>query len=262
VVNVKLKDIKVNKVNNEVKIEIVSDEIKKDIAEEYFLDFLNNRNIESLENAITIDKDYVKNFIIKVVRRNISKNYIDGDFCFNLLENLDIIEKVFEINIKEYIKNTIKDVELELKPQLLIKVFEKFEYSKESIKEIMEKLMVFYNWIYYLVELKKLYPQLASLILNEHIDNILKHLEYYLEDLQIGRGCYFDYAKNFFLELSELKDLLNDKNMKKIQNFLLSNDIESLISRRIENKSHIDYIKAILSFLPDEIKGKYVAYFL
>jgi hypothetical protein len=82
------------------------------------------------------------------------------------------------------------------------------------------------------------------------------------KDFKRGRGYYFEIVKELLLNLSELKDLLNDESSKKIQNFLLSHNIERFISRRIKKANHINYIKVILDFLPDEIKGKYLVYFL
>jgi hypothetical protein len=267
-VYIELEDIKVNKVDDEVKIEIVNNEIKESIAEEYFNDFLENSNIKSLENAILLtSKDYIKNFIIEKVNNNIlTRTYIDDSFCFEILNNLDIIEKVLEISLKEKIRETIKSRETELKPYLLIKVFEKFNYSEEEIKKITSEIIdksYLSTTIEYFVELKKLYPQLTSLLLDEHIDKILNNLkEEYWEDFYKGRGYYFDIAKNLFLEFSQLKDLLNDESKKKIQKFLLSNNVEKIITRRIKKANHIDCIKVILDFLPDEIKGKYLVYFL
>jgi hypothetical protein len=265
-VDVELEHIKVNKVNNEVKVEIIDDGIKKKIAEKYFYDFLENSNIKSLENAILLtDKDYIKNFISEEVKYKIL-TYLDDRFCFQILNNLDIIEKVFEISIKEKIGKKIKGGECELEPYLLVKVFEKFSYSEEEIKKIISEIIdksYLSETIEYFVELKKLYPRFASLLLNEHIDKILNDLkEGYWEDFCKGRGYYFDITKNLFLEFSQLKDLLNDESREKIQKFLLSNDIEKIITRRIKKANHIDCIKVILDFLPDKIKGKYLVYFL
>jgi hypothetical protein len=82
------------------------------------------------------------------------------------------------------------------------------------------------------------------------------------DNFKIGRGEVFYYIIYILVNLCEMKDKLTEENINKIQKFLLSHNIEHIINRRIKKDEHLNYIKAILSFLPDEIKGKYVAYFL
>jgi hypothetical protein len=260
-------DIRIVKDGNEVKIEIVDDETKKEIIKEYFSDFLNNSNIGDLENAMTIDKDYLKNYILQKVKEEISKAYINNEFFFKLLKNLDTIEKKLEVFLREEIKERIKGEEIKLNPNLLIKVFEELGYDEEKRKEIIRETLKFESYLTdyleYCIEFRKFYPELVSEILNKDIDKLLGKLKNYWRGFYFtGRGWEWEEGRDFFLKISELKDLLNDESREKIQKFLLFYNIEDLIKRRIKNDGHRDYIKVIIDFLPDEMKRKYLVYFL
>jgi hypothetical protein len=224
-----------------LKIEL---ETRKDIIEgiieNVFSEFLSENKENALKKLELLKKCYnlTKMTIIKCIDLKICD--IIRDFNFyeyyldrleKIIENLEILSKMFEISLEGMIRNV--EV-LDLVNYIKICKLYKGKYSYVFVEELNKRI----------------------------IDKVLRYFEVEWESFKIGRGRIFYEIIDIFKNLYELKDILTEENINKIQKFLLSKNVERIISRRIKKKEHLDYIKAILSFLPDEIKGKYLVYFL
>jgi hypothetical protein len=225
-----------------LKIELeASSDIIKDIIEVIFTEFdYNEENaLKKIELLKKCCYDLTKTTIVKCIDRKIFNIINDFDFyehrldrLENIIENLEILSKMFEISLEEMIRN-VEVIDL-LNYIKICKLYEG-KYSYVFVEELNKNI----------------------------IDKVLRYFEDEWESFcKISRGGIFNTIANILICLYEIKDKLTEENINKIKNFLLSHSIEHIINRRIKKSEHLGYIKAILSFLPDEIKGKYVVYFL
>jgi hypothetical protein len=188
----------------------------------------------------------------------------------NALKNIELLQKYYDL----------KDIIVECIDRFLYSIINDFGYEVDKIESRIEKLEMLTkmsleemirnfkvrdlaNYIKFCNRYKGKYSDVFVDKLNkEIIDEVLIEMEAVWDNFKIGRGEVFYYIIYILVNLCEMKDKLTEENINKIQKFLLSHNIEHIINRRIKKDEHLNYIKAILSFLPDEIKGKYVAYFL
>jgi hypothetical protein len=230
-----------------LKIELeASNDIVKSIIENTFREFL-DFNEENKKNALKkielLQKccyNLTKTTIIECIDENIFNIIRDFNYYYeynldkleNVIEKLEILSKMFEISLEGMIRNVeVQNFENYIK---ICKLYEG-KYSYVFVEELNKNI----------------------------INKILECFDIEWESFsKISRGRVFNKIADILICLYEVKDKLTEENVNKIKNFLLSKNVEPIINRRIKRDGHLDYIKAILSFLPDEIKGKYVVYFL
>jgi len=257
------------KTNKSILIEITDKETINTLAREYAQEFLYKRNPDFLEHTLIIkNENWVKKFIFEKLSRAITQYYIWDEDLLRMLDNSDIIQKRLNLDLKNEIRKALKNRELGLEPETLLKIFKHLEYPKEHQEELVRKMLeTVIKKDYLSLEtfsfFKEYYPKIVSDVLNQNMDKVLISLKRYWDGFdKIGRGYEFLLVKNSFLEISKLKDLINKDNTKKIQDFLVNYGIEEVIKRRVRKGKHLDYIKAIAEFLPDEMKKKVLVYLI
>jgi len=261
-------DVKIIKcADGSVKIEIVNENVKKELVDELVYEFAETNEISKLEKAILIDKDYLKDFIFS--KLSAMEYYIDNNFILAILNNLDTIEKKLQINLRDKVKEVIEKNRGRLDPEVLLKTFEILNYDEQKREEIIRKYLEAINEIdiSILVRscdiLKNVYPDIVYEVLNNKMKKIFEELNrLWYSFYYIGKGWEFEEVKEIFLEIVKVKDLLSAENKAILSGFLLSNNIDKLIKKRIKKDKHNEYIKAILEFLPQEMKTKYIVYLL
>lgn len=209
------------------------------------------------------------NFLDKNDIISILSNIIEAEEVLDILKLEKKLEIKYGINVKEILKEAIKKEEFRyLFLGNLLAIFEKLNLHIEEANKILEEKLEKENEdkLFSLLEdIKKLvkeerYKEVGIKKMNEKIDIILGFLSNNWEDFEKGRGFVFNDVKFVLLTLNDFKNYLTDKNKNKIKEFLLANNIEKIIKRRVKNEKHQNYLKVILDFLPPEIANKYLAY--
>lgn len=242
----------------------VNENAEKIIKEKFFELFVDEEKEEYLNFLEKSD-------IIYFLKSNVE----DADEILHILKLEEKLEAKYNINVKEIFKEVIKKDDFRyIFIERLITVLEKLNLNKEEKNEILEKrlekenenqIFNFINDITILIS-NPAYQQYREIVikkLNEKINDILLFLYNNWGDFEkIGRGLTFEDVKELLLELNKLKDYITYENKNKIKEFLLNNNIEKIIKRRIKNPAHQNYLKAILNFLPPEIANKYFTYLI
>jgi len=257
-----VEDIKIE--NGEVWIKI-DKETKIELGQKLIEVFLNEGKKELLDKALIIldDKE-----IGEIVRELTYLEHSAGWLMKGLADNLKLFEK-YVPELKERIKENFKYFFDELSAEEIFEIAQKVNgeenlkcYILDRIKylrsiDTLKKEVSFFS---------KIYPDIIKKLAEEKVAELLDMLSdgYLLEELNKGRGSYLGSFIRVVILVEQLKDFISDKKAKMLQKALLAHIdlIRKVVKRRSKLEHHYQYLKAMVSLLPDEYKKEFIPYFI
>jgi hypothetical protein len=257
-----VKEIKIE--NGEVWVKI-DKEARIELGQKLIEGFLTGGKKELLDEALMIlsGEEFGE-----AVRELTYLEHSNGLLMKGLADNLEFFEK-YVPELKERIRDNFKYIFDELGAEEIFEVAKKVN-GEEDLKgyildriryaqsiDLMKKEAEFFS---------KVYPDVIKRLAEEKVAELLDMLSdnYFLEELNRGRGYYLEGFIRVVMLVEQLKDFIGDRKAKMLQKALLANIdlIRKVVKRRSKLERHHPYLKAIVSLLPEEYKKDFIPYFI
>jgi len=258
--------------NGEVWIKINDNERFK-LGEDFLIEFLKEKSKSGLDNALTI----LSNEEVKRALENIVRYYCsNGKIVKSLVNNLGFFER-YVPELKEKIKENFKYFadSMDLSPEEIYEIARQLGLESELEKYLSDRII---NGSFHGKEIEeevsgmlkealffaKIYPDAVKRFTTIKANYVLEALNYYISYIEKGRGLFIrEFGRNIVF-VERLKDFLSDEKIQEIQDKLVENIevIRKIVKRRSKLEDHQPYLKAIMSFLPDEYKTQLISYFI
>ena len=242
-----------------------------DLATEYLMD----EESESGKLLKKINKRKVSKTLKNILRHYSADEIISGFSEKNRFKSVEIFvndlreffkEKVMKA--RRLISSTIDDIEnfsdlIELKEEerkrlVALRFLEMFRISfsgDDRINEILRIINKYPNITQYEFE--------KGITLGKIIDKEIK--KFSMIDFEKGRGYYFEENVDYIRKFCAIKEILTKEQLKRIQNTILSigeENLRDIIKRRVSKENHRQYIKNLISLLPEKLKNELAVYII
>jgi hypothetical protein len=242
---------------------------RKALGEQMLEKYLDTGNKKYLDFARVLLSEHE---LVSTLRDGISKYYNISAYAKTITENFDVLEK---FGIEDIIRDNFEHIVVNKKVNAdkLVEISKRLKIEdklKEGLRERLFHMLVFYAedaikdtlFFYTFDEFRSIVEK----FINSVVDDFVRDFEqtYFIEGVRIGRGYYLEKFNNKIIFLAGIKSIMSRDKISILQNTLMRHLslIEKMIKNRAKKEHHVNYLKAVVSLLPDSEQKKFIHYFL